>query len=122
MIVQRWAASVLQFFNAITLSPWDKSISPAQQVLEVVDVPNNEQPPVFQPPSGSPDVPFSCDYTAMGKDWAPCSTSGNRSCWLRGPKGATYDINTDYEKDWPIGKLRKVEYSYYQALYSCDVR
>ena len=111
MIIQRWAASVLQFFNVITLSPWDRSDSPAQQVLEIVDVASNEHSPIFQPPNGSPDLPFSCNYTAMGPGWANCSTSGDRTCWLRGPKGAKYDINTDYEKDWPAGQLRKVWYT-----------
>ena len=116
MIIQRWAASVLQFFNVVTLSPWDKYISPAQQVLEIVDVPNNEQSPIFQPPNGSPDLPFSCNYTAMGPGWTNCSTSGDRTCWLRGPKGAKYDINTDYEKVWPTGQLRKVWHPYHYAL------
>ena len=108
MIFPRWAASVLQFFDAITLAPWDTSVSPAQQVLDIGHVHNYENSPVFEPPNGSPDVPFTCNYTAMGPGWVNCSTAGDRTCWLKGPKGAKYNINTNYEKDWPVGQLRKV--------------
>ena len=121
MIIQRLASSVLQFFNVVTLSPWDKSVSPAQQVLDIVDVPNNEQSPIFQPPSGSPDLPLTCNYTALGPGWVDCSTSGDRSCWLRGPNGAKYDINTDYEKVWPTGKLRTVWYPFHHAPSSSHI-
>ena len=39
-------------------------------------------------------------------DGAICSTPSDRDCWLtNGTK--RYDINTDYEAEWPIGVTRK---------------
>ncbi|KAL9069972.1 MAG: hypothetical protein Q9161_005145 [Pseudevernia consocians] len=107
MIIQRWAASLLHFFDTITLAPWGESVSSRQQTLETVTVHNYKHSPIFEPPSSSPDVSFFCDYTAMGPGWVDCSTSEDRSCWLKGPVGGKYDINTNYEKDYPIGKLRQ---------------
>ena len=108
MAIQAWAALVLQFFDAVNLVPWGQSVSPAQQVLETVEVHNLENSPVFAPPNGALDIPFLCNYTAMGSGWLNCSKPDDRTCWLNGPDGATYDINTDYEKDYPTGILRQV--------------
>ena len=112
MIIQRWAASLLHFFDTITLAPWGESVSSGQQTLETVTVHNYKHSPIFEPPNSSPDVAFFCDYTAMGPGWVDCSTSEDRSCWLKGPVGGKYDINTNYEKDYPIGKLRQVWHSH----------
>ncbi len=108
MIIQRWAASLLHFFDTITLAPWGESASSVQQTLKIVDFHNYEHSPIFDPPNKSPDIPFSCNYTAMGPGWVDCSTSEDRSCWLKGPVSGKYDINTNYEKDYPIGQLRQV--------------
>lgn len=113
MIIQRWAASALHIFDAITLTSWRKSVSPSQKILDTVDALNLEHSPVFEPPNSSPDFPFSCNYTTMGPGWVDCSTSKDRSCWLKGPVGAKYDINTNYEKDYPIGILRRVRHICY---------
>ena len=40
--------------------------------------------------------------------WEKCSTPEDRSCWLRNPKtGQRYDINTDYENEFPQGVTRE---------------
>ncbi|KXJ90396.1 multicopper oxidase-domain-containing protein [Microdochium bolleyi] len=49
---------------------------------------------------------FVCEYPKL-KGWKSCSTKNDRSCWLKGPKGERYDINTDYETKFPEGKTRK---------------
>ncbi len=108
MIIQRWAASLLYFFDTVTLAPWGESASSVQQTLEIMDVRNYEHSPIFDPPNKSPDIQFSCNYTAMGPGWVDCSTNEDRSCWLSGPVNGKYDINTNYEKDYPIGQLRQV--------------
>ena len=66
--------------------------------------------PVFFPPSGpeDPKSNFRCDYSAMGNQWVNCSSATDRKCWLAGPAGQRFDINTDYEKFWPNGTTRKV--------------
>ncbi|KAJ9131774.1 Laccase 2 [Pleurostoma richardsiae] len=64
--------------------------------------------PKFPAPSGpDSDADFVCKYPALGEAWKSCSTSANRQCWLKGPNGRTYDINTDYEKFWPEGITRE---------------
>ena len=56
--------------------------------------------PIFKPPGGRPTGPgsdFVCDYSSM-KGWTDCSTTDNRTCWLRKQStGETIDISTDYE-------------------------
>lgn len=66
--------------------------------------------PVFSPPSRgeNPDSSIVCDYSAMGSGWGHCSTASDRGCWLKGPNGQQFDINTDYELKKPIGVTRKV--------------
>ncbi|MCJ1267361.1 hypothetical protein MMC22_007246 [Lobaria immixta] len=67
------------------------------------------EPPIFQPPSGpeDPRSTFKCDYSAMGNQWVPCSSPEDRKCWLAGPAGDRFDINTDYETRYPNGTTRK---------------
>ena len=65
-----------------------------------------EKGPSFRPPSGGRDSDFECDYSNM-PGWTSCSTSENRSCWLKNEKtGEVFDINTDYENNAPIGITR----------------
>ncbi|ENH74886.1 Laccase-2 [Fusarium oxysporum f. sp. cubense race 1] len=64
--------------------------------------------PYFDSPSG-PDQDgkvFTCNYTDL-KGWKPCTTADDRSCWLKGPYGQNFTINTDYENFWPIGITRE---------------
>lgn len=73
-------------------------------------VPSKVPVPIFAPPSHgeSPDSDILCDYTAMGPGWGSCSTADDRGCWLKGPNGQTYNIDTDYETQYPKGVTRKV--------------
>ncbi|KAL8709877.1 MAG: hypothetical protein Q9220_005493 [cf. Caloplaca sp. 1 TL-2023] len=107
-----WVA-VLGFFNAVTLSPIHDEQS-SQHVLDIIN-PSlgsyaGDGGPSFRPP-GHPQKPeddvLQCDYKPMGPLWKPCSTNHSRSCWLAGPAGQQYDINTDYETKWPTGVVRK---------------
>lgn len=68
------------------------------------------KPPIFLPPTHpeDPSKEIKCDYSAMGNQWVPCSSPKDRKCWLAGPAGDRFDINTDYEKRWPNGITRKV--------------
>ena len=107
-----WAA-LLELFNAVTLTPTlDQPAS--QHVLQPGRGAFRPQAgsggPVFAPPTRpqNPDSVIKCDYSPMGKEWVPCSTDHSRACWLAGPAGREYNINTDYEADAPTGILRKV--------------
>lgn len=66
--------------------------------------------PIFAPPSlgETPDSSILCDYSAMGPGWGSCSTPSDRGCWLTGPNGERFDIDTDYEVKKPKGVTRKV--------------
>ncbi|KAI9758556.1 MAG: hypothetical protein M4579_003048 [Chaenotheca gracillima] len=94
--------------NTLTGSPWDDSLSPHLQVPLTPQHPVVQgHSPIFKPPNGDPSSNFKCNYTAMGSDWVDCSTATDRSCWLKGPGGAKYDLKTNYEKEFPTGRLRQ---------------
>lgn len=102
-----WIA-LLELFNLATFSTTGGSS--LQQALQLPLPHHASGPPVFVPPT-SPEDPkstFKCDYSAMGNQWVPCSSPEDRKCWLAGPAGDRFDINTDYEKRWPTGITRKV--------------
>ncbi|KAI4125444.1 MAG: hypothetical protein LQ338_004247 [Usnochroma carphineum] len=106
-----WVA-FLELFSAVTLSPnLDKPHS--QQVLEgnlgVVAPQAANDGPIFAPPSHpqDPGEVLKCDYSAMGRDWKACSTPHSRACWLAGPGGKEFNIQTDYETQVPTGTTRK---------------
>ena len=120
-----WVA-LLELFNAITILPTDGT----QQSLGFGRRPGHEKiphypfppenpalpqqidtpPSVFQPPSHGqePKSSIVCNYSAMGSGWSGCSTPSDRGCWLTGPGGKRFDINTDYELEAPRGVTRKV--------------
>lgn len=119
-----WIA-LLELFNIATFSTTGGSS--LQQTLNEPDhqLPLPELasgPPSFFPPSGSedPDSTFKCEYPDLGIQWVPCSSPGDRKCWLAGPAGDRFDINTDYETRYPKGITRKVGktflHSYRQAV------
>ena len=66
--------------------------------------------PIFAPPGrdlGDDGSGFTCDYSAM-TGWKECSSSSDRGCWLQNPQsGASFDVNTNYEADTPIGITRE---------------
>lgn len=91
--------------------PIENGVPIKKPINKPINKPIKKNPLVFQPPShgefGASD--FKCDYTAMGKDWFPCSSETDRGCWLRGPAGTRrFDIDTDYENEAPKGVTRKV--------------
>lgn len=100
-----WIA-LLELFNLATFSTTGGSS--LQQALQVPD--HAAKPPIFLPPTHpeDPDSTIKCDYSALGDQWVPCSSPGDRKCWLAGPAGKRFDINTDYEKSFPTGVTRKV--------------
>jgi hypothetical protein len=65
--------------------------------------------PTFPAPNG-PETgdKFICEYPALGDSWKGCSKSDNRTCWLKGPYGQSFTINTDYENFYPEGITREV--------------
>lgn len=107
-----WVALV-ELFNVITLSPRLEQPG-SQHVLQAdlsVEVPHIAAGgPVFSPPSHpqDPGEVLQCDYSPMGNQWVSCSTPGDRTCWLAGPGGQRFDINTNYETSAPTGITRKV--------------
>lgn len=49
---------------------------------------------------------FKCIYPG----YTNCNSKKDRSCWVR--KGSkTYDVDTDYEDDFPVGVTRTVSYA-----------
>ena len=63
----------------------------------------------FPAPNGSDSSgPFFCEYPTYGHDWTDCSTSKDRTCWLRESTGKEFNIATDYETTWPTGITREV--------------
>lgn len=75
------------------------------------DLPTEDKNPlIFQPPSHNQNrnSGFTCNYTAMGEGWRPCSTNKNRRCWLQGPGTKQFNISTDYEHFAPKGITRRV--------------
>ena len=56
--------------------------------------------PPYLPPDGEniwPEHHIQCDYSKMGRDWKACNGPNNRGCWLKGPNGQEYNIDTDYD-------------------------
>ena len=53
--------------------------------------------------------PFDyCRYPKMS-GWQNCSDPYDRACWLKRDDGwGQFDLNTDFDYDWPTGILRKV--------------
>ncbi|MCJ1467290.1 hypothetical protein MMC07_005914 [Pseudocyphellaria aurata] len=107
-----WIA-LLELFNLATFSTTGRSSlqQALQQPYHQLPLPEHaSQPPIFNPPSGpeDPESTFKCDYSALGSQWVPCSTPGDRKCWLAGPAGKRFDINSDYETIYPTGITRKV--------------
>ena len=46
---------------------------------------------------------FKCEYPG----YVSCHSEDDRSCWVE-KDGKTYDIDTDYEDDFPVGIIRTV--------------
>lgn len=104
-----WVA-LLQLLDTLTLSPTHGSA-----LQEPLGPPSHgpvspSKGPKFEPPGLGEERgnAIACDYEHLGPTWKSCSTPDDRSCWLKGPKGETYDLHTDYEKHYPQGILRKV--------------
>lgn len=70
--------------------------------------------PVFDAPNG-PDIDtFQCDYSSL-KGYRFCSSEDDRSCWLKGPN-KKYDIDTDYENDYPDSGVTREVMSPYPVI------
>lgn len=120
-----WVA-LLDVFNALTGTPTDgtqQSLGfghrpghghvphyPFPPKKPAQPIPTKIPVPIFAPPSvgESPDSSILCDYTAMGPGWGACSDPDDRGCWLKGPNGQKFSIDTDYETKYPKGVTRKV--------------
>lgn len=112
-LLQDCWVSVLAFFDTITLNLHGPTSQHALTAnLDGFHGQLANDGPKFTPPScpENPDAVLQCDYSAMGKQWQQCSTNNNRGCWLKGPGGQEYNINTDYESKWPTGTVRKVSF------------
>lgn len=107
-----WVALV-ELLNVFTLSP-SAGQPHSQHVLNtdlgVASPQTGNDGPIFVPPSRPqhPGEVLKCDYSTMGREWQSCSTPHSRACWLAGPGGKEFNIQTDYESDVPTGTLRKV--------------
>ena len=58
---------------------------------------------------------IGCEYPELAAaGWRSCNGPDSRGCWLRQvpapgqPAWSRFDINTDYEYDWPQGVIREV--------------
>ena len=124
-----WVA-LLDVFNALTGTPTDGTqqslglghwpghvpnypFPPKNPSTPGQPTPSKLPSPIFAPPSHgeTPDSGILCDYTAMGPGWGTCSNPDDRGCWLKGPNGQKYTIDTDYETKYPKGVTRKVSSS-----------
>ena len=82
--------------------------------------------PIFAPPGGrlkGPGSDFMCDYSNM-KGYTACSTSEDRSCWLRpidpDSRDPIFDIYQDYETKTPVGVERYYELDLADATVNAD--
>ena len=76
--------------------------------------------PIFHPPGGEDDLNFTCKYPAM-VGWEDCSSSRDRKCWLRRKSdGKQFDVNTNYENEWPIGVTRHYEIDIADGSWAAD--
>jgi hypothetical protein len=108
---------IVTFVNYLIISPSNEELSNQHPLADhtqarviaqptpLADVTSPPEP--FIPPSAPDD--FKCKYPNL-KDYSFCSTYGDRSCWLKSsdPKKLSYDINTNYETEFPEGIVRKV--------------
>lgn len=106
-IAEIWVG-ILQVINFLSPFP-SQDASSDQQPLRVPEGHSqNLSPhyPIFEPPNGPEFEKIFCNYSSMiGFEF--CSTSGDRSCWIRNKKtGENYTIHTDYENLTPIGTTR----------------
>jgi len=103
--LRSWWRGVIYVFTVIK-SPFQDNDGTAQQVLgSLVDHPRNFAGPIFEPPSHPERKPFQCEYPSL-KGYVSCSKPDDRGCWLKGPD-KEYNISTNYEIDFPQGKVRK---------------
>ena len=105
-LVQRWLDGVVQIFNVLTLNTFSDG-GALQQPLAEYDalLGSKGDYPIFHPPTAPSE--FKCRYPSM-KGWGSCTGPNSRDCWLRGPNGEQTDIHTNYEKEWPKGRTRRV--------------
>ncbi|KAH7121144.1 multicopper oxidase [Dendryphion nanum] len=72
--------------------------------------------PNFIPRTVTTDFP-GCEYP---DGWVGCNTDSNRGCWVRDPTGKEYNITTDYETEWPIGKERTYNLTINESTWNGD--
>ena len=111
--IEKFWTTIAYVLNWLTLTPDNGSGVPQHPIfgessLNTDDGIHNAalaSGPVFTPPSAPPGSGFTCDYSSM-VGWKACTSSSNRGCWLQNADGRTYDINTDYEVNGPVGITR----------------
>ncbi|KAL8823326.1 MAG: hypothetical protein Q9191_005957 [Dirinaria sp. TL-2023a] len=114
-LLESWLNCLVSFLDVVASPSFSLDPIPQQQlhtqdsVSEEIHLP--KKGPVFTPPyppedSPPPDVAIKCDYSAM-KGWKDCNDKDDRGCWLQGPEGKSFSIDTDYEHYWPTGIKRK---------------
>ncbi len=109
-----WLKCLVSFLDVVTLSSFSHKPS-TQQSLQAQDVVHENiyapaSGPIFTPPyppkdPPPPDVAIKCDYSAMS-GWELCNDADDRGCWLKGPEGKNFSIDTNYEHHWPTGIKR----------------
>ena len=101
--------AIVLSFVAVFHSPTLPSDGPHQDVLSFTHNKPAPKYPHFPAPNG-PDqkgVEFHCKYPEL-KGWENCTSKDDRSCWLKGPYGQVFNIDTDYENFYPEGIVREV--------------
>ena len=107
-----WIA-LLELYDALTISSMTDRLGLQQSIqhsgFQLPSI-SSGGGPAFTPPTHPEyrDSSIICNYTSMGSQWKPCSSPDNRGCWLKGPNGQDFNINTDYEQIAPKGVTRKV--------------
>ncbi|RBR15613.1 uncharacterized protein FIESC28_07254 [Fusarium coffeatum] len=100
--------AIVLSFVAVFHSPTLPSDGPHQDVLSFTHNKPAPKYPHFPAPNG-PDqkgVEFHCKYPGL-KGWENCTSKDDRSCWLKGPYGQVFNIDTDYENFYPEGIVRE---------------
>ncbi|MCJ1228959.1 hypothetical protein MMC12_005623, partial [Toensbergia leucococca] len=94
-----------------------KDIEPGPKLVHSTDYPDPQDDETAWPVG----KPFDyCRYPKMS-GWQNCSDPYDRACWLKRDDGwGQFDLNTDFDYDWPTGILRKFEINVTNAIISPD--
>lgn len=130
-LVERFWAVATTVLSIVSLTPLQDDIdsqvplpaslpSSLPSSLQVYPPVEPSDVPIFHPPGAPDNNQFTCNYTSM-VGWESCSTPLDRKCWLRRKSdGKQFDINTNYEKEWPKGVTRHYKIDLIDGKWDAD--